>query len=199
MERLTKRVGCGEAVPVADGNICAPFIKAGLCKTGNQGFPYGRWERHCNDTCVLGTIIDKLAAYEDTGLMPGEVADLIKNHGNAIGDLAWIKGQLDKIVEQFGLYHDNRTQAIIELLKMGGEGRLLPLPCPIGFTVYVIGHKYRAGYDECWINPGKFRPSDLEKIGDRVFLTYEDAKAKVLETNKGNARFRFIERSSEDG
>ena len=78
MERLTKRVGCGEAVPVADGNICAPFIKAGLCKTGNKGFPYSRWERHCNDTCVLGTIIDKLAAYEDTGLAPEDIVPVVR-------------------------------------------------------------------------------------------------------------------------
>ena len=53
---------------------------------------------------------------------------------------------------------------------------MLVLPCPIGSTVYVIGHKYRAGRDEYWVNPGKFRPSDLEKIGTRVFLTQEDAE-----------------------
>jgi len=92
MERLTKRVGCGEAVPVAEGDICAPFVKAGLCKTGIQGGLFGNWERHCNDACVLGMIIDKLAAYEDTGLMPEEVADpellkaiklLIKQYGKS--------------------------------------------------------------------------------------------------------------------
>ena len=131
---------------------------------------------------------DRLAAYEDTGLTPEDI-------GNTVSELAWVKGQLDKIVEQFGLYHDNRAQAILELLKMGSDGRLLPLPCPIGSTVYIIGHKYRAGYDECWINTGKFRHSDLENLGVRVFLTYEDAKAKIFATNKGNHRFRFIERS----
>lgn len=69
----------------------------------------------------------------------------------------------------------------------------LSLPCPIGSTVYVIGHRYRAGRDECWINKGKLRPSDLEKIGERVFLTYEDAKEKIFAMNKGNSRFEFIE------
>ena len=77
MERLTKRVGCGEAIPVAEGDICAPFIKAGLCKTGVQ-VPFGHWERHCNDTCVLGMIIDKLAAYEDTGAAPADVAPVVR-------------------------------------------------------------------------------------------------------------------------
>lgn len=127
---------------------------------------------------------ERLAAYEDTGLMPEEI-------GNAVSELAWVKGQLDNIVKQFGLYHDGMGDAILELLKMSKEGRLLPLPCPIGSTVYVIGHQYRAGRDECWINKGKFRPSDLEKIGERVFLSYEDAKAKILDMNKGNSRLYF--------
>lgn len=136
-------------------------------------------------------ILDRLAAYEDTGLSPEEI-------GNKVAELAWVKGQLDNIVQKFGLYHDGRGDAIIELLKMGSEGRLLPLPCAIGSTVYVIGHKFRAGWDECWINTGKFRPSDLEKIGERVFLNYEEAKAKVFAINKDNPRFRFIERSGGD-
>lgn len=139
-----------------------------------------------------GTAVDCLAAYEETGLTPDDIR-------NTVTELAFVKGQLDNIVQKFGLYHDGRGDAIIELLKMGGDGRLLPLPCPIGSTVYIIGHKYRAGWDECWINPGKFRPSDLEKIGERVFLTYEDAKAKILAMNKGNHRFRFIERGGGDG
>lgn len=73
------------------------------------------------------------------------------------------------------------------------QSMFLALPCPIGSAVYVIGHKYRAGRDECWINTGKLRPSDLEKIGERVFLTYEDAKAKIFAMNKGNSRFILIE------
>ena len=132
-----------------------------------------------------------LAAYEDTGLTPEDIA-------NAVAELAWVKGQLDSIVKKFGLYHDGMGDAILELLKMGSEGRLLPLPCAIGSTVYVIGHKYRAGRDECWINEGKFRPSDLEKIGERVFLTYDEAKAKIFADNKNNPRFWFDERGGSD-
>ncbi len=74
MERLTKRVGVDEAVPICDFDICAPFKKFGKCKTGMQDFPFGKWERHCNDTCVLGRMIDLLADYEDTGLTPEQVA-----------------------------------------------------------------------------------------------------------------------------
>ena len=133
----------------------------------------------------IDMIHERLAAYEDAGLMPEDVR-------NVVGELVEVKRQLSNIVQQLGLYHDGRLDAIMELLKMGEECRLLPLPCPIGSTVYVIGHRYRAGRDECWINTGKLRPSDLEKIGERVFLTYEDAKAKIFAMNKGNSRFVLI-------
>lgn len=73
MERLTKRVGVDEAVPICDFDICVPFKNCGYCKTGSQGFPYSKWERHCNDTCILGRMIDRLAGYEDTGLTPEEI------------------------------------------------------------------------------------------------------------------------------
>ena len=73
MERLTKRVGVDEAVPICDFDICAPFIKSGYCKTGMQGGFPRRWERHCNDACILGRMIDRLADYEDTGLTPEQV------------------------------------------------------------------------------------------------------------------------------
>lgn len=74
MERLTKRVGVDEAVPICDFDICAPFQRFGKCKTWTQDFPFGKWERHCNDTCILGRMIDRLADYEDTGLTPEQVA-----------------------------------------------------------------------------------------------------------------------------
>lgn len=64
MKRLTKRVGAGEAILVAEGDICTPFVKAGLCKTGCIGI-FGQWQRHCNDECVLGMMVDRLADYED--------------------------------------------------------------------------------------------------------------------------------------
>ena len=61
------------------------------------------------------------------------------------------------------------------------QGLLLRLPCPIGSTVYIIGSKYRRGYDETWINTGKFRYSDLEKLGKTVFLTKEEAEQALKE------------------
>lgn len=66
--RLTKRVGVGEAVPVDETvDICLPFVKAGWCKTGVMLHSNGKYgyQRHCNDECVLGKLIDRLAYFED--------------------------------------------------------------------------------------------------------------------------------------
>lgn len=50
------------------------------------------------------------------------------------------------------------------------------LPCKLGDPVYIIGGKYRHGRFEKWINPSKFRLSDLEKLGKTVFLTHKEAE-----------------------
>lgn len=127
----------------------------------------------CGNCEELDKIVNSLAAYEDTGYTPKD---------------------FDRLCREMSVIRTSLGVATYDqLCKMARDGRLLVLPCAIGSTVYVIGHRYRNGWDECWINPGKFRPSDLEKIGDRVFFTYEGAKEKILSMNKGNPRFRFIE------
>ena len=46
----------------------------------------------------------------------------------------------------------------------------------LGDTVYIIGCKYRHGIHEKWINTGRFKYSDLEKLNKTVFLTKEAAE-----------------------
>lgn len=60
------------------------------------------------------------------------------------------------------------------------QGLLLKLPCKIGDAVYIVGYKYRQGGYEKFINTGKFRYSDLDKLNKTVFLTKEEAE-KALE------------------
>lgn len=48
-----------------------------------------------------------------------------------------------------------------------------------GDPVFVAGGKYRHGSIEYWINTGKFRLSDVGKLGKTVFLTREEAEAKI--------------------
>lgn len=52
-------------------------------------------------------------------------------------------------------------------------------------TVYIVGHKYRHGREEWWINRGRFRASDLDKLGKTVFLNYGQAKAEMERLQHG--------------
>ena len=61
---------------------------------------------------------------------------------------------------------------------------VIVLPCAIGDTIYIVGRKYRGGRFEKWINTGKFRLSDLEKIGKTVFLTREEAEKALEEVHE---------------
>lgn len=50
-----------------------------------------------------------------------------------------------------------------------------------GDPVFIAGGKYRHGSIEYWVNTGKFRLSDVGKLGKTVFLTRDAAEAKVEE------------------
>lgn len=113
---------------------------------------------------------NRLAAYEDTGLEPEEVADLMAAHGTPIGLLAEYQalGPIDRLRE---------------LAQADREGRCVVPPCKSGDFVFCIH----------WDNnkPRIFeRPFKIEwtfRIGRTVFLTREEAKeAKAaLEAQKG--------------
>ena len=81
--------------------------------------------------------------------------------------------------DTLGIIKDSCFTPIELSEKVKAEGRLVVLPCKVGDTVYIIGGKYRAGRDETWINTGKFRLKDIEKLGKTVFLSREAAE-KVL-------------------
>lgn len=122
--------------------------------------------------------VKKLGSYEDTGLLPEDI---------------------DLMIECAHEDHQPLTTAahIRELLQAETEGRLLVLPCKVGDTVYISGHKFAAQIDEIVINAmdgitlnwsehdrgpeltelwddGWFTPED---IGKTVFLTREEAEA----------------------
>ena len=53
-------------------------------------------------------------------------------------------------------------------------------------TVFVIGHKWHRGRAEYWINPGRFRIADLDKLGKTVFLKKVDAEKEVRRLQRGS-------------
>lgn len=87
----------------------------------------------------IAEVIRHLAAYEDTGLTPEEVKEKVR--------------QLDTIVERYGLYHDGRGDAILELLKACKEGRVLQ---------YVPGDTVYDRFGMAWT----VTSSEIHKFGD---------------------------------
>ena len=102
--------------------------------------------------------LQKLAAYEDTGLTPEDIL------------------------------HIRATQRItperlIEIIRAEFEERLVILPCKVGDTVYRICHEYKQGNP--FIRAVEFSQHNFWRIvfggefGKTVFLTREEAEAAL--------------------
>lgn len=122
---------------------------------------------------------EKLAAYEDSGIKPEEMIELLR--------------------ESFGSFHKSLSHAI-DLLKAEADGRLMILPCKPGDTVYfpfagrvlekkVTAHRsllrpngsVDSWYEVAFNNAETF---DDEGIGKTVFLAREEAEAALKERGK---------------
>ena len=115
-------------------------------------FDGGKWRLKIGDTEYSGDWVDRLAAYEETGLEPEEIRD-------SIGGISPICVQCDGktsdgvVTEKCG-YPDDITKCLeqskhlCELAQAKKKGRLVVLPCDVEDTVYVIDpgdyeHEYK--------------------------------------------------------
>ncbi len=76
---------------------------------------------------------------------------------------------------------------VFELVKAKQQGMVLKLPCKVGDTIYIVGGKRRCGKMETWINTGKFKLSDIHKVGVTIFTTPEAAKEALKKWSDNNA------------
>jgi hypothetical protein len=76
--------------------------------------------------CTVTELLEKLAAYEETGLTPERAAELAKDN---------IPAAIDRLVEYESLIHLKTAR---EWVKAHEEGRLVVLPCKAGDIVYKI-------------------------------------------------------------
>ena len=166
MERLTKRI---------DERLVFPNELIGVMMTPSN-------ETMCQ-------ILNRLSAYEDTGLEPEEikVRESVKyNAGYYHGDedrCRWIEKELGPI------------DHLRELVQAEQDGRLVVLPCKIGTPVYTT-HGWKDVKEKCTDSHGKpfyrmvskkiikkerFNPfgPDYEWLGKTVFLTREEAEAAL--------------------
>nr|DAO00005.1 MAG TPA: hypothetical protein [Caudoviricetes sp.] len=112
--------------------------------------------------------VERLAAYEDTGLTPEEI-DMDHEAAETLRQLC--RGcDLDRLEK---------------LAEADKDGRLVVLPCEVGTATYYIHYPIAVYPDksEPEIKRGIFTLCDLDRVGHSVFLTHEEAE-KALEAMK---------------
>ena len=181
MERLTKRDTDGQAM-----------MDCEKCKadwTGKHGKPMA----DCTALYCRNRLKSRLAAYEDTGLEPGEVHSMWGEWNAMMSVLNSIGGGYDRLRE---------------LAEADKDGRLVVLPCKVGDTLWVTGRdnvprkmsleapdirtvctdEDNLCMSTCNRKPDGFCAyrlrNDGADIGKTVFLTYEEAE-KALKTKEG--------------
>lgn len=155
MKRLTKRTTVGAAS--YDYPPGCYFDSGCMDEVAKSGF---------RQNCV-----ERLAAYEDTGLTPKEA----KRMSNILMDVGIDYNCSWEYVKNWLL--DNRLRELAEADK---DGRLVVLPCKMGDTVYYIRREFD-GTDV--VGEAEFWWSDIPYLGKTIFLTREEAE-KALEEMK---------------
>ena len=160
MERLTKRDTDGQAM-----------MDCEKCKadwTGKHGKPMV----DCTALYCRNRLKDRLASYEDTGLTPERCAEFAR--ADAEGRYIVMRD-----AEQEGVAR------LRELAEADKGGRVVVLPCKVGTATYYIRYPIAVYPDksEPEIKRGIFTLCDLDRVGNSVFLTREEAE-KTLEAMK---------------
>lgn len=174
MERLTKRD--------TDGQAMMDCQKCEADWTGKHGKPMA----DCTALYCRNRLKDRLAAYEDTGLTPGEIKSMQEEHFS-------------------GLEMAKLHSALMELKKYqeaDKDGRIVVPPCKVGDRLYeVTGRKTISVYKVRAIRVelfGLFIEWDIVEgfvwqslsginageIGKTVFLTREEAEKALKEVEQ---------------
>ena len=139
----------------------------------------------CIDCPAFDRLVERLAAYEDTGLMPEQMVNA------------------KTIIESAFADDTSKAERIRKLVAADDEGRVVVLPCKVGDTVYFVNAKQIlefavVGYavDETgisWVhsehvdktghtNERTFSP---DRFGKNTFLTREEAE-RAMEGQKND-------------
>ena len=144
-------------------------------------FENGKWRMDFNGCQYRADFVDRLAAYEDTGLTPGEIKSMQEEHFS-------------------GLEMAKLHSALMELKKYqeaDKDGRIVVPPCKVGDTLFrvfageILEHKvgkmiYLAIQGRWDIDTIPFCPYVGSSIGKTIFLTREEAEAALKEVQNGN-------------
>ena len=154
-------------------------------------FKDGYWRVNFSGVQYQADFVDRLAAYEDTGLYPESVEELkLPMMGKAISEITEFEGlPIDRIRE---------------LAEADKDGRVVVLPCKVGDTVWIVGtvrKLYSAKVRTFFCgHPSAVRGDDdgghihmirttecdipMQEFGKTVFLSSEEAE-KALQEMEG--------------
>lgn len=148
-------------------------------------------ESCCSKQLCLNALIEKLAAYEDTGLEPEAIDGLRLSLCGVISM---------SIAEEQGYVEVNRAY---EIAHAEAEGRLVILPCKVGDTVYVewsdgreyaksVVEKISIGADgqarfliPAYLHSHSAFWYQTSDFGKTVFLTCDEAEAALKKGEQG--------------
>lgn len=134
--------------------------------------------------CTEQDAINRLAAYEDTGLTPDEV-DQIRRAAQAM---------MFETVADFARYAIQNFEDLQKYRKAESEGRLFMPPCRVGDTLYIIidgkiyeGKVYHISYSNyfgkitasAWTRNGP--GASFDDFGKTAFLHRKEAEEKLKE------------------
>lgn len=148
MERLTQRLRTGEVLMASE------------------------YEEKYTEQEWISVLQDRLAAYEDTHMMPSDVTSMRM-------DMAIIAA----------LFNGVDVDRMKELTEADRDGRVVVLPCKVGDTVYLIVTKRARNYtpEFRFVKKSRLTFFNMERIlqdfGKEAFLTREEAE-KALEAMK---------------
>ena len=161
-----------------EGNFCdiakCEFVPGGsFCEGGS---------------CSQREVWERLKAYEDTGLTPGEV----KQMSNILLDVGQDYNLRWEHVKNWLL--DTRLRELFEADK---DGRVIVLPCKVGDTLFrvfageILEHrvgsmKYFAIQGRWDIETYPFCPCVESSIGKTIFLTREEAEQALKEAERND-------------
>jgi len=135
-----------------------------------------------DNVCALYRTIERLAEYEDIGLLPEQIKEVDRLYAEKCRELAELQKSSFSGIELVQIWAE--LEKLKEYQKLENQGKLLKLPCAVGDTVYTIYSDEDGSFIEeskveevsthrIWIDSMYF---DYDDIGKNVFLTQSGAK-----------------------
>lgn len=141
----------------------------GDCYMDHENFKHMEDDKYKRITCGTGENLKDWISGRDAVGCPYHQ----KTYGTCYedGELYWLK-DVTELLEELKSYKDLEEQ-----------GLLVRLPCKVGTEVYyILGIPNKT---PCTIDKCVFELSDIDKIGESLFLTREEAEKKLEEMKNG--------------